>query len=389
MHTRRRLLVASAVALLASGGSALTAGAAAANVVKPAVPHAATTTDTNAALAAVADNLGDQYVFWKGQDGNLWFTVESATTHQWSAASAVPGMGPLGSEPTVAIYADSGGTSYVWALWQGKDGNLWMATGTIPNISAAPATFSSWSGPTVVAGMGPLGSKPAAQYVVHMGAANGLWVFWKGADNNLWSAHASTFSLATGAPTWPAAPSAIPGMGPLGSEPTVGADGLGDIFVFWQGAGNNTRVWESWYNATAATWSLVPIDLGSWTGNTGSPPSVGVAASGQQYVFWQGQDTTLYQAEWNGPAGGTGAWSGWTAVPGTAPMNSEPAVTTFGGPFGPLLHAQLSGRGQEIAGAIDVYWKGTDDNIWTASYSFLGSTWTGPTSIGGGPLDGI
>ncbi len=367
MQSGRRVLAASVLASLAVGGVASAAGASAARLHSHVAVHAAATTSVNAALGATADAAGDQYVLWKGQDGNLWFTVWNHTTATWTTAAAVAGQGPLGSEPTVTFNPGSTGPAFLDVFWQGADNNLWMTVGSIAS-AAAPATIT-WTSPSVVAGMGPLGSKPAATYVTG-GAQAGLYVFWKGADGNLWSVHSTAIAEATtGVPTWPASPTVIPGNGPLGSEPSASSNGL-DVFAWWQGSGNNTRVWEAWYNHTTAAWSG-PIDLGAWSGNTGSAPIASVDASGNEFVFWQGQDSNLWYEWWNG-----GTWQGFNYV-GQGPMNSKPAVTV-------------------AAGNVWVYWKGTDANIWTASNTInaanangMAGAWTGPTSIGMGPIDGV
>ncbi len=367
MQSGRRVLAASVLASLAVGGVASAAGASAARIARP---HAAATTSVNPALTAAADAAGDQYVLWKGQDNNLWFSVYVASTHTWTSAAAVAGQGPLGSEPSVAYNPGNGGPAFLDVFWQGADNNLWMTIGSIAS-AAAPATVT-WTSPSVVAGMGPLGSKPVATYVT-AGAQTGLYVFWKGADGNLWSVHSATVAEGTtGVATWPTGPSVIPGNGPLGSEPSAASDAAGDVFAWWQGSGNNTRVWEAWYNHTTAAWSG-PIDLGAWSGNTGSAPTASVdPATGNQYVFWQGQDGNLWYEWWNG-----GHWQGFNFV-GQGPMNSKPAVAIGG------------------TGTVSVFWKGTDANIWTGSNTVAAGNangvtgaWTGPTSIGMGPIDGV
>jgi hypothetical protein len=402
MRTARWLLAVSILAPVALGGAAASAGASAIHPARVA-PRAATTTDVNTSLAATADRAGDQFVFWKGQDGNLWYTVYDAGTASWSTAAAVPGMGPLGSEPTVALeqYELIVGpaslrpeslrpeslrpdlplpTIYLWVMWEGTNGNLWTVEGTIP--SGDPPTDISWqSTPTAVPAFGTLGSAPAATFVTS-DTNSGLDVFWKGTDGELWSADGT---VSDGAVTWPTSPTALPAMGTLGSAPTAGSDYAGNIYVFWQGSGNNTHVWEGWYNNQAATpaWSSGPIDLGQFSGNTGSAPSAAVSGNGQQFIFWQGQDGNLYFAEWTGEVLGgpvddivssSDTWlnNSFNYV-GDGPMDSAPAAAvTLGG----------------SSGSVDVFWKGTNLNIWMASSPTSAISWTGPTSVGDGPLDG-
>jgi hypothetical protein len=404
MRTGRWLLAVSTAVPLALGAAATGAGAAAPRTSHLA-PRAALTTDENASLAATADSDGDRFVFWKGEDGNLWYTVYTSGSTSWSTATVVAGMGPLGSQPTVAIYdghddyevlgpdaslrpelstsarPEDDGTSYLWVMWKGVDGNLWSVTGTIANIVTAPSTIIWASTPSVVPGMGPLGSAPTATYV-HLEEVGHLYVFWKGTDGNLWSV---TGTLSDGSLTWPSTPSVVPGMGPLGSAPAAGSDYYGDVYVYWQGSGNNTHLWETWYNNQADTpaWTTAPIDLGQISGNMGSAPSVTVSGYGQQFVFWQGLDGNLYFAEWGGEVAGpdedlpymAGWLNGGFNYVGEGPMDSAPAATVT--------------LGAEVSGVLDVFWKGTNLNIWMASSSTSPVSWSGPASVGDGPLDGM
>jgi hypothetical protein len=398
------VVIAAALGAVASGAGASAPQPARSGHVRVApeaglAPKAAGTSGVGASLGAAADAAGDQYLFWKGQDGNLWYTVYGADSSSWSTATTVPGMGPLGSQPTVvleravltgpeegaslrpALRAQSELPPYIWVMWEGVDGNLWSVEGTVTYNDASPPTISWPSTPSVVPGMGPLGSAPSAAYTSTLVDPN-LWVFWKGVDGNLWSVEGT---VSDGVVSWPSTPSVVPGMGPLGSAPTAGSDIVGNIYVFWQGSGSNTQVWEAWYNAQASTpaWAPAPIDLGSFSGNTDSAPSVAVAPAGEQYIFWQGADGNLYFAEWTGgdlvgSADGSeqtpsnAGWLGntWNFV-GEGPMGSAPAATIGGS-----------------SSTLDVFWKGTNLNIWMATSPTSSLSWTGPTSVGDGPLDG-
>jgi len=92
-----------------------------------------------------------------------------------------------------------------------------------------------------------------------------------------------------------------------------------------------------------------------------------VDANGDQFVLWNGQDGNLYYAEWNNTSL---SWSGWNIVAGQGPLNSKPAATLVGT-------------------TIQAYWRGADLNVWTAKATLTGpavGAWTGPTSLGDGPL---
>jgi hypothetical protein len=287
------------------------------------------------AVSVAVSASGEEYAFWEGANAALWMATNTGGT--WTGPTS-PGMGPLGSEPTVAIDG-----SNVFVFWKGQNAALWMAVWN----------GSTWTGPTSP-GMGPLGSPPAATYDAATGDVD---VFWKGSDSNLWGA-----SYAASSTTWTGPVN--DGFGPLGSQPTAGSDAAGNIYVYWQGSGNNTHVWEGWYSHTSTTWSG-PVDLGTWTGNTGSQPTTAVTNAGNQYLYWQGLDGNLYEAYWNGTT-----WVGWNSL-GNGPLNSAPAagVTPAASPT-----------------TLYVQWQGTDLNLWGATLTFSNSSWTGPTDAGMGPL---
>lgn len=278
----------------------------------------------------------------------------------------------------MALGPDVAGTQYLYVFWQGADNNLWSQTVKAAGVGTATITVSSVNAaPVVVPGMGPLGSKPSATYVsagfgVPSGATAGLGVFWKGSDGNLWWVNIPVTAATGVVGAFPTGPSVIGGMAVLGSEPTASSDAAGNVYVFWQGSGNNTRVWEAWHGSGSTSWSSTPNDLGAWSGNTGSAPTAAVSPTGTQFVFWQGQDSNLWYEWYNGAA-----WQGPVSV-GDGPMNSKPAVAFSSG------------------GGIAVFWKGTDLNIWTTSNTVNGTGTTGVTgawatvkSIGYGPLDGV
>jgi hypothetical protein len=419
MHFHHRLAAVSlcgAVLVAALGGVAGAQPARASRSVAAASPAAAQTV-VNPALSVTSDSYGNEFVFWKGRDGNLWDDIYNASTSTWSSATAVPGMGPIGSQPSVTLLvpplppvspelhshlhpAIPAITTYLEVVWEGVDDNLWTVQGSIANEASTPATISWPAAPSAVPGMGPLGSQPAATFAVD-GFITGplaerpealfpakLWVFWKGQDGSLWSV-AATIGVA-GALTWPGSPTAIPGMGPLGSAPAAGSDLIGDIYVFWQGSTTNTHVWEAWYDNAAASpaWSSAPIDLGQYSGNTGSSPSVAVTPTGQQYIFWQGQDANLWFAEWTG-----GIVGGPVSHAGRAGRIVDPPPpgwlnNTFNyigkGPLNSAPAASVTSTGN-----LSVFWQGTDFNVWTTSSPTSSLSWSGPSSIGGGPLAGV
>ena len=277
--------------------------------------------------AAVAAG-GDQFVFWKGTDNNLWQAIKRGGG-AWQGPNNL-GMGPLGSEPGAGV--DGNGATYVY--WKGTDNNLWRGYWN----------GAGWAGPDRV-GMGPLSSTPS----VAVGSNGDQFVFWKGTDNNLWQA------IKRGGGAWQG-PNNL-GMGPLGSEPGAGVDGNGATYVYWKGTDNN--LWRGYWNG--AGWAG-PDRVGM--GPLSSTPSVAVGSNGDQFVFWKGTDNNLWQAIKRGG----GAWQGPNNL-GMGPLGSEP------------------GAGVDGNGATYVYWKGTDNNLWRGYWN--GARWAGPEDIGVGSLSRI
>ncbi|HTW97444.1 MAG TPA: hypothetical protein VMD59_01640 [Acidimicrobiales bacterium] len=368
MGSGRRLLAASSLAVLAVAGPAVVAGATSAGQVPRGGAVASrpsqSTSSTGVSVASASDETGNDFVFWRGLDANLWMAIYSASTGSWSSGpTPAPGVWPLDSEPSAAV-ASVSGSEYVYVFFENNGTNLAYSYAKVtPGSGSSSTSVGAWSPVIGVSGMGPLGSPPAVAYAP-VGGQKGFDVFWEGTDGNLWSTDLSgaggTLGIASG-------PTKL-GFGPLGSAPSAGADAGGNVFVFWQGSGNNTHVWEGWYSASNSTWSG-PIDLGRWTGNTGSPPTVAIGAYGREYLFWQGLDGNLYDAYWNG------YWTGWTYL-GDGPLNSAPSAVVTSGI-----------TGYTPASSYIIVWKGTDLNLWYVAYNYETSTWSGPNKEAYGPLD--
>ncbi len=274
---------------------------------------------------------GQQDVFWKGADANLW---EAVWNNGWHGPSRI-GMGPLGSAPSVVTNPARNEDD---VFWKGTDNNLWEAYWSYG---------SGWHGPNDL-GMGPLGSAPSVT-VWPNGQQD---VFWKGADNSLWEAVWNN--------GWHG-PYRI-GMGPLGSLPTVVANpARSEEDVYWKGADGNlwSAVWS--YSSSWPGWHGPFFD---GMGPLGSAPSVTVWPNGQQDVFWKGADSNLWEAVWNN------GWHGPYGI-GMGPLGSQPTVVA-----NPT-------RSEE-----DAYWKGADGNLWSAVWSYSSSWpgWHGPFFDGMGPL---
>jgi hypothetical protein len=110
---------------------------------------------------------GTAYVFWKGQDGDLYEAQGPADGKL--AGPADRHMGALGSAPAAGI--NSRGDTYVY----------WQGTGPQDDLWEAYWNGSKWVGP-FDRGMGPLGSGPS----VAVTGGGTAYVFWKGQDGDLY-----------------------------------------------------------------------------------------------------------------------------------------------------------------------------------------------------------
>jgi hypothetical protein len=133
----------------------------------------------------------------------------------------------------------------------------------------------------------------------------------------------------------------------------------GDVEVYWRGA--DGYLWES--AATGGQWRgamRTPI------GGLGSSPAATIGPGGADYVFWEGTNRALWEA-WTT----SGGWSAPTQI-GMGPLGSQPTATSWGNSSGTV--------------EIDVFWQGTDGNLWRGYYTVATGKWTGPTSLGMGAL---
>ena len=90
-----RLLSRAASSLALVGLLVVAAGAITGLQVLSALPALAASVSARGPSAAV-DSFENEYVFWKGTDGNLWEALHNSYTNRWSTHDLK--MGPLGSE---------------------------------------------------------------------------------------------------------------------------------------------------------------------------------------------------------------------------------------------------------------------------------------------------
>jgi hypothetical protein len=321
--------------------------------------------DSSRGPAAGADKLGNEYVFWKGTDGNLWEAYWNTYDRSWKGPNKI-GMGPLGSEPTVAVsptqvFAGPGGNlfsgQYVYWTGTGPAGHLWMAYWD-----------GSWHGP-IDLGMGALGSQPAAS-ASDVGGRQILNVYWEGNDGNVWYAYSTDPTNASSYSGPHAASRSGKGLGPLGSSPAASSAystctlcNQDDIVTWW---GTNSGLWFAEYNVALNSWDS-GAQYVSGAGSLGSAPSVAVIGSTVNWA-WKGsgnQDLWVFSNGQDKPAD-----------EGMGPLGSAPAIAV-NDPSG-------TGTGYYLY----VFWKGTGSSadLFEAYYSRNDNTWHGPINLGMGPL---
>jgi len=266
---------------------------------------------------------GNQEVFWRGSDNNLYQEYSIAGT--WYGPDQLTTLGNLASDPQPISW----GAGNLEVFWRGTDGNLWQMY-----------YLNGWQGPASL-GDGPLGT--ATPMPVSWGPGN-IEVFWEGTDQGIWEAY-----YANG---W-VGPVGL-GDGPLGAgnTPQPVSWGVGNIELFWEGTDQN--LWEAYY---ANGW-VGPVGLGDGplgTGATLTPVSWG---TGNLEVFWKGTDQNLWQAYyadgWHGPQG------------------------LGGGPLGSAPHPVAA-----ASGVLDIFWSGTDGGLW---HIWDANGWSGPATFGGVPM---
>ncbi len=274
-------------------------------------------------LHPVSWGPGNQEVFWRGTDGNLWqmYTINGI----WYGPDQLTTSANLASDPEPISW----GVGNLEVFWRGTDGNLWQMY-----------YLNGWQGPASL-GDGPLGT--ATPLPVSWGVGN-IEVFWEGTDQGIWEAY-----YASG---WIGPVGLGDGLLGVGTTHQPVSWGPGNLELFWEGTDQN--LWEAYY---ASGW-VGPVGLGD--GPLGSAATLTPVSwgAGNLEVFWKGTDQNVWQAYyangWHGPQG-----------LGDGPLGSAPhSVATS-------------------PGVLDVFWEGTDQGLWHAWYE---GGWNGPGTFGAIPL---
>ncbi len=233
----------------------------------------------------------------------------------------------------------------IWALgYDSGSSDLWNAISANFTVSHSPDPADCRPGPGSPVGLGggPLGGSPEA---VSWGPSFDD-VFWRGTDGGLWH-------------MWEIdgrwyGPGSLSGPGVMASNPSVVSWGPGEIDVFWKGT--NGGLWHAYYGG--GVWHAAR-NLGM--GPLGSAPEAVTWGPGQLDVLLGGRRA----APRSGMRTTRSGWHGPVQMPGVTTVAGTPYPVSWG------------------VGNEEVFWKGTDGNLWQDYYV---NGWVGAESLGDGPL---
>jgi hypothetical protein len=318
---RHRRVKRAAVALMLTLVTAIMSYAAVATV-GPATPAKASSADGRA-IAAGVDRFGNKYLFWQGTNGTLWEAYYNFYTSKWNGPTNL-GMGILGSTPTVAIaplqeFAGPGGNLFSgqYVYWEGQDGNLWM---TYWNGSWQPAKDIGMGqlGSEPTASMSSNGEGQVTTNIFWEGGNANIWSTYSLSD-------APTSASDYSAPS--SASYNGKEIGPIGSSPdtsTAVSECLESICsqddrVVWTGATGG--LWYADYDLTTQTWATGPTRF-SPAGEIGGPPSLAAQSYSKDFLYgWQGTNGYFWE-EISGDAVSPQSFPAWGKL-GSAPTVSE------------------------------------------------------------------
>jgi hypothetical protein len=317
--------------------------------------------------SAAVDKYNDQYVFWRGGDGNLWEAWYDAYTGAWQGPINL-GMGQLGSEPSVVVswtqnFAGPGGHPYnpQYVYWKGNGTNtIYMAYWQ-----------GSWHGPVRLAPdeiQANSCSQPGAG-ILNPPSGQHLDLYWEGIGTSATSSCDSHlyqgWTNATNPVSAYQGPEKATEAGSIGSAPAVGTSYDNDLttgalclceeMIAW--TGEDGALWSEHYT-TGGSVSNAVVD--STSGQLGSPPSVGDAFTFNVPVFqvaWRGQDGALWLSVFDA---GDNHYSSPEVIQAAGILGSAPSFASVP---------------PNIANAY-IFWKGVDGNLWEGLWNAANSTWS-------------
>jgi hypothetical protein len=306
---------------------------------------------------SVSDQSGNMDVMWRGATDSKLYDL-AYRNQSWQTASAVNGVTNVAS--TLAVVSPTPGQ--VDAFWEDPLGNLWQVQSQTGFFGA-----ETWSTPLQL-NVGPmaLGSAPAAVSQ----APGQLEVFWKAADNTLWS---ETYNGAWSAP--------VPlNSGAVAGNPDAVATSNGTIALVWRDTAGNL-----WTDLGASFGWFGAHEVG--TGGLASDPTVVAAGPGTVDAIWRTGSGSVWAAgvtQAGGPAQvevdsavsmGQPAAAGTAASAVTVVMqraNGSLAAAIYNPSYGwvgpqqlnrVLATSQLSAVSW-YGNAVAAFWQGTGGSLW-------------------------
>jgi len=218
-------------------------------------------------------------------------------------------------------------TGYQWVYYVGADRQMWSWSWN-----------GTWTNGRLIGGDAGANVVPAVMRDVATGRQ---WAYYIGADRQIWSWY---WSGSWGNYRLVGTPAAA------NSSATVSYDVVsGSQWVYY--VANDGQIWHWSWNGS--TWTNGPLGAGGQAAANTSPAVVRNLANGHQWVYYVGADGQIWQWWWNGSS-----WSNARlGTGGQVAANTSPAVV------------------RDLAsGAQWVYYTGSDGQIW--SWSWNGSSWS-------------
>ncbi|WP_344313323.1 beta-N-acetylglucosaminidase domain-containing protein [Fodinicola feengrottensis] len=283
--------------------------------------------------ALKADN-GDQSIFARGADGQLYTSWQTSLGSGWQPPAAIAGITMQG---TPDVIVTRGGA--MAAVVRASDNTL--------RVSLQSGPGGGWGSWTNLGA--PAGAATGSPRVVL--SDNGLLsVFVRGADGKLYT----SWQNGENSTSWHAYALVANGVAMVGDPDAImAANGTLSAYV----RDGNGHLWTSWQPAVGSAWHDW-TDLGA---GAGGDPRVLIGPNNAMSLYFRGGNGQLFTT-WQSGFGGS--WSKPFTQIGSAAMVGTPDVAV------------------SPNGALSAYVHGADDNLWTTWQSAPGSGWTASAAVG-------
>jgi hypothetical protein len=294
-----------------------------------------TTTILSKPSALLAPN-GNQYVFYRGNNGQLYFWYWNASAAKWGL-NWLGSTGAMAGNPSAVIAPNNNMYVYYRGTNGGMDFWYWNASKAEWSLNWLGSAGAMAGNPTAVVA-------PNSNMYVYYRGTNGLLNFW------YWNASKAEWSL-----NW------LESTRTMVGEPSAILAPNSNMYVFYRGASGTTNFW--YWNAAKSEWSI------NWFENThpmAGDPSAVIAPNNNMYVYYRGTNGGMDFWYWNASKA---EWSiNW--FENAHPMAGEPSAL------------------MEPSGAQYVYYRGVNGQLyfwlWNTSTAEWSLNWLGATNAMGG-----